>query len=110
MIMSALSKSMDEARAFSNTCREMFVQDMEAKAAIGGIITNSGCITGVGFSSLFGGNEDKAERERYKAYRTWLYSAIHSLAFKASRQPLCVGEIKSATKASRLSRQKMAAR
>lgn len=104
---SAFRRAFSESRAWSNTCREMAAQNAHSKMALAAVMTGSsgGSNGGGGFSSFFGG-DDQGDKERYGAYRTWLYSAVHALGMQASKQPVNVGQLTTRTKQGKPARHK----
>lgn len=85
---SAMTKALERNRALVASAH---AGAMELKAASkGSLFTPSNS----GLSQIAAWSSQQADREKYAAFKGWLYAAIHALASKASTQPVKVGRMK----------------
>lgn len=80
--MDALSRAFDRSNAMINTVRSTAGMVKAAEVDQGG---------GAGFSGYDAMRSTAANKERYSLFHGWLYSAVHAIATRGSRQPVQVG-------------------
>ena len=88
MTTAALTKSLATTRAYAGAAHSRALQ-LKAAGAL-----NLATSDGMGGFSAF--RNDAANRERYMAFRGWLYAAVNALAGEGAGQPACVGRMKGA--------------